>query len=193
MNLPGGIRLKLALALTAIVGGALLAAYAIVVPSLERRLVDAKLDQEQSDAETLAMTYSRNLDAISGIDLDNFVDSSAFVSNSRVVVFGAIGSPVRLIVRADSSAVGTDEITHDPVAAAAAQDGAIRRAKVTHAGRAYAEVAIPLYTTGDVMLLHDWPPATLDAVPRVVAELRARGLGFGSIDPASGRAVAPPS
>ena len=98
-------------------------------------------------------TYSRNLDAISGIDLDNFVDSSAFVSNSRVVVFGAIGSPVRLIVRADSSAVGTDEITHDPVAAAAAQDGAIRRAKVTHAGRAYAEVAIPLYTTGDVMLL----------------------------------------
>ena len=153
MNLPGGIRLKLALALTAIVGGALLAAYAIVVPSLERRLVDAKLDQEQSDAETLAMTYSRNLDAISGIDLDNFVDSSAFVSNSRVVVFGAIGSPVRLIVGADSSAVGTDEITHDPVAAAAAQDGAIRRARVTHAGRAYAEVAIPLYTTGDVMLL----------------------------------------
>ena len=58
MSIPGGIRVKLALALLAIVGGALLAAYVIVVPSLERRLVDAKLDQQQSDAETLAINYA---------------------------------------------------------------------------------------------------------------------------------------
>ena len=42
MSIPGGIRVKLALALLTIVGGALLTAYAIVVPSLERRLVAAK-------------------------------------------------------------------------------------------------------------------------------------------------------
>jgi two-component system, OmpR family, sensor kinase len=152
MRLPGGIRLKLALALLAIVGGSLLAAYAIVVPSLERRLVDAKLQQQRADAETLAATYAR-LDATTGLDLDNFVDSAAFVANSRVVVFSAIGSPFKLIVRADSSAVGTDEITLDPVAAAAVQDSTVRRAKVAHAGREYAEVAIPLHTSGDVMLL----------------------------------------
>ena len=36
MSIPGGIRVKLTLALLGIVGGALLAAYAIVVPSLCR-------------------------------------------------------------------------------------------------------------------------------------------------------------
>ena len=36
MTIPGGIRVKLSLALLVIVGSALLAAYAIIVPSLER-------------------------------------------------------------------------------------------------------------------------------------------------------------
>ncbi len=58
MTIPGGIRFKLSLALLGIVGGALLAAYAIVVPSLERNLVEAKLDQQQSDAERLAVNYA---------------------------------------------------------------------------------------------------------------------------------------
>ena len=58
MSIPGGIRVKLSLALLGIVGGALLAAYVIVIPSLEQRLVEAKLDQMQSDAETLAVNYA---------------------------------------------------------------------------------------------------------------------------------------
>ena len=58
MSIPGGIRVKLSLALLLIVGGALLAAYAIVVPSLEQRLVTAKLDQLQSDADALAVNYA---------------------------------------------------------------------------------------------------------------------------------------
>ncbi len=187
MSLPGGIRLKLVLALIAIVGGALLAAYAIVVPSLEQRLVNAKLEQQQSDAETLATSYSQNVGAVSGLDLDNFVDGAAFVSNSRVVVFGAIGTPLKLIVRADSSAVGSDEITNDSLAAAVAQDGVLRRAKVDHMGRTYAEVAIPLYTTGDVMLLSGSlgdQLATLHLVERrllyatAVALLIAFGVGL---------------
>ena len=45
MRLPGGIRIRIALVLMGIVAGALGAAYLIVVPSLERRLVDARLDQ----------------------------------------------------------------------------------------------------------------------------------------------------
>ena len=48
MSIPGGIRVKLSLALLGIVGGALLSAYVIVIPSLEQRLVEAKLDQMQS-------------------------------------------------------------------------------------------------------------------------------------------------
>ncbi|MDH5333339.1 MAG: hypothetical protein OEW65_05605, partial [Thermoleophilia bacterium] len=54
MSVPGGIRARLVLALVLIVGVAVLAAYVMVVPSLERRLVDAKLDLMQKDARTLA-------------------------------------------------------------------------------------------------------------------------------------------
>ena len=47
MRLPGGIRTTIAIALIAIVGGALGGAYLMVVPSLERRLVDDRLDELQ--------------------------------------------------------------------------------------------------------------------------------------------------
>ena len=45
MRIPGGIRVRIALALVGIVTAALGAAYLIVIPSLEQRLVDARLDQ----------------------------------------------------------------------------------------------------------------------------------------------------
>ena len=54
MRLPGGIIVRLALALLVIVGGALLAAYLIVAPSLENRLVDAKLSGLEKSAVPLA-------------------------------------------------------------------------------------------------------------------------------------------
>ncbi|MET7423418.1 polysaccharide deacetylase family protein [Dactylosporangium sp. NPDC005555] len=46
---------------------------------------------------------------------------------------------------------------------------------------------------GDVLLMHDGHRATVDAVPRIVEALAARGLRTGMISAASGRAVAPPS
>ena len=92
MSIPGGIRVKLALALLGIVGGALFAAYVIVVPSLERRLVEAKLDQQQSDAEALAVNYAA-FEAQNILRLADFVDSAGFVANSRVVVFSVAGPP----------------------------------------------------------------------------------------------------
>ena len=48
-----GIRLRLALALLLVVAGALGVVYLIVVPSLEDRLVDAKLSQLEEDANTV--------------------------------------------------------------------------------------------------------------------------------------------
>ena len=57
MRLPGGIRIRIALVLVGIVAGALGTAYLIVVPSLERRLVDARLDQ----FEKLAVPLARSL------------------------------------------------------------------------------------------------------------------------------------
>ncbi len=154
MNIPGGIRVKLALALLAIVGGALLTAYAIVVPSLERRLVAAKLDQQESDANALAVLYATQ-EAQDTLRLNDFVDGADFVSNSRVVVFAVDGSPKSQVIRslADSSAVGGSEIERDPTAIAAAREVRTVRARARHDGREYAEVAVPLLTAGNVMLL----------------------------------------
>ena len=153
MNIPGGIRVKLSLALLGIVGGALLAAFAIVVPSLERNLVEAKLDQQQSDAETLAVNYA-GLEAEPTFRLDNFVNAADFVSNSRVVVFSVVGRPNSrvLLSLADSSEVGGAAIERDSTALAAAEGTRTVRARVSHDGREYAEVAVPLYA-GNVMLL----------------------------------------
>ena len=103
MTIPGGIRVKLSLALLVIVGSALLAAYAIIVPSLERRLVEAKLDQQQSDAQILSIDFATRV-AQNNLSLGDFVDTADFVANSRVVVFGVGGTPGKrtLLSLADS-------------------------------------------------------------------------------------------
>ena len=44
---------------------------------------------------------------------------------------------------------------------------------------------------GDVVLMHDGYPATVEAVPRIVADLHERGLCAGMISPGTGRAVEP--
>ncbi len=144
MSIPGGIRVKLALALLGIVGGALLAAYAIVVPSLERNLVNAKLDQMQGDAEALAVNYALNQQR-----LDDFVGASAFVSNARVVVFEVTDPPRNDVLRslADSSPVGRFEIENDPVALEAAKGAGTVRARIVRDGREYAEVATTLLSS----------------------------------------------
>ena len=107
MSIPGGIRVKLSLALLVIVGSALFAAYAIIVPSLERRLVEAKLDQQEADAQILAIDFATRV-AQNNLSLGDFVDSAGFVANSRVVLFGVGGTPERrtLLSLADSATVG---------------------------------------------------------------------------------------
>jgi two-component system OmpR family sensor kinase len=154
MRIPGGIRVKLSLALLGIVGGALLAAYIIVIPSLEQRLVAAKLDQMQADAERLAITYA-TLEAQNRLDITDFVDSAGFISNSRVAVFSVGGVPGRraLVAIGDSSAGTGVDLAEDSTALGAAEGVRTVRARAKHAGREYAEVAVPLLTAGNVMLL----------------------------------------
>ena len=74
MSLPGGIRTTLAVALLLIVGGALAGAYVMVVPSLERRLVDERLDELQRDANSTAYSYVRQ-DFSNPLEIDDFVDA----------------------------------------------------------------------------------------------------------------------
>lgn len=51
--------------------------------------------------------------------------------------------------------------------------------------------AVGRLTDGQVVLMHDWPPSTLAAIPRIGEVLRAKGLRTGMICPDTGRAVAP--
>ena len=152
MRLPGGIRTTLAVALLLIVGGALGGAYLMVVPSLERRLVDDRLDELQRDGLDVAAAYATR-DFSLPLSLDGFVAQAAFLYNARTVVYQVFGpSPLSLLPRADSGASGRP-IADDPVALETARTTQISRGRVQRGGRPYGEVAVPLVTSGNVLLL----------------------------------------
>src|SRR5262245_16925246 len=151
MSLPGGIRTTLALALLLIVGGALGGAYLMVVPSLERRLVDERLDELQRDATSTAYSYARQ-DFSEPLSIDRFVDAWSIVANGRVVVFQVFGpSPLSLRSIADSAAA-PGRISEDGVAREAARTTRVERGRVTRQGRPFGEVAVPLLS-GNVLLV----------------------------------------
>jgi signal transduction histidine kinase len=147
MSIPGGIRAKLMLALLAIVGGALVGVYLMVVPPLERQLVDAKLDQLETNADRAAV-YLVSSDLAGDPDAARAL-SSAF--GARVVLYQVFGPPVSLGVAMDSADESPGGIARDPIALAAA-DGGRARGRVMRGGNEYAEVATQLFT-GEVLLL----------------------------------------
>lgn len=153
MSLPGGIRTKFAVALVVIIAAAQAAAYLLVVPSLERRLVEAKLDQLAADATTIAGGISTGDISSNPFRLDGVVRGLGNAFNARVVVFSVLGPPLVLQTLSDSVGASPTELTRDPVALAAARSGAAARARIPRAGGQYAEVAIPLFASGNVVLL----------------------------------------
>jgi len=140
VRIPGGIRVRIALALVAIVGLALAAAYLIVVPSLEQRLVDARLEQLEGQAVPLS----------DDLPSDRFlwpdaVDGFAVATNSRVVAFDVLSSsPPALAVSADSYRTGSRDVVRDPVALRALESGKVERGRVVESAGEVADVAIPL-------------------------------------------------
>ncbi|MBA2293733.1 MAG: HAMP domain-containing histidine kinase [Actinobacteria bacterium] len=149
MGFPGGIRTTLAVALLLIVGGALGGAYAMVVPSLEQRLVDARLRELSQDADAWASSYDQG--ASLGLDLDRNVELSALLYRARVVVFQVLGpNPYRLTPLADSTPASGGAV-NDPTALETARTGGAARGRVTRQGRSFGEVSWPLLD-GNVVL-----------------------------------------
>jgi signal transduction histidine kinase len=155
MSLPGGIRTTLVVALLVIVGGALGGAYLMVVPSLERRLVDERLDELQRDAVSTAISYARSDargDFGEPLAIDAFTDAASLLANARVAVFQVFGpEPLSLRTLADSAATA-GSITEDTVALDAARNSRITRGRVERRGRPFAEVAVPA-VSGNILLL----------------------------------------
>ncbi len=151
MRLPGGIRTTLAAALLVIVGGALGGAYLMVVPSLERRLVDARLEELARDAAAFANGYVL-IDQNPSLALDDRVEIASLVYRARVAVFQVLGPrPTTLATLADSAPAG-GTIARDTVALETAKSGSAARGRMRRQGRRFGEVAWPLLD-GNVVLL----------------------------------------
>ena len=140
MSLPGGIRTRMVIVLVGIVAGALGTAYMIVVPSLERRLVDARLEQ----LATIGAPLAKKLPEDTLVWQDR-VESYQVETNARVVAFGVLSrSQQGLAVVADSRTKSSRDVARDPVAFAALRSGHIEKDRITVAGADYAEVAVPV-------------------------------------------------
>ncbi|MBA2642449.1 MAG: HAMP domain-containing histidine kinase [Actinobacteria bacterium] len=140
MKLPGGIRVRIALALTGIVAAALGAAYVIVVPSLENRLVKARLDQLQELAVPLAARLPTNR-----FLWPDAVDTFALATDARVVALDVLTrTPPALTVAADSQSGSSGDVAENPIALRALESGKVERGRVQVASADLGDVAVPL-------------------------------------------------
>jgi signal transduction histidine kinase len=163
VRFPGGIRARIALALVGIVGGALATAYLIVVPSLERRLVDARLDQLEEQAASLA-------DELPGERFlwDDAVDDFSVATNARVLVFSVLSTspPTLSPPVADSNRRSSQELARNAVALRALQNGEVGRGRTTDSTGDNADVAVPV--TEEAVLLFRAPLEPSLATVRLV-------------------------
>jgi two-component system, OmpR family, sensor kinase len=152
VSVPGGIRVRLALGLVAIVAGALGTAYLIVVPSLEQRLVDARLDSLETRAVDLTGELTEDSET-----WDQTIADFAVRANARVVLFSVLDrNPLRLLVVAGASR----GIEDDPIALATARSRQVERGRVVDRSEDYAEVAVlRQFDEAEVVLLYRIPLA----------------------------------
>jgi signal transduction histidine kinase len=147
VRIPGGIRVRIALALVAIVAVALGAAYVIVVPSLEHRLVEARTEELQG----LSVPLSKNFPS-DHVLWQQKVEGFAVTTNARVIAFETLAkAPPALAVIADSQRDSSRDVANDPVALRALVSGKVETGRVVESSGEYAEVAIPL-ASGSVLL-----------------------------------------
>jgi len=147
VRIPGGIRVRIALALVAIVAVALGAAYLIVVPSLEHRLVDARITELQRVAVPLAAKLPAD-----HLTWPGKVEAFAVATNARVVAFEQLDkTPPALAVIADSRRDTSKDVANDSTALRALVTGTVATGRVVESSADYADVAIPL-KSGSVLL-----------------------------------------
>jgi two-component system OmpR family sensor kinase len=180
---------RLAAALALVVAIALLAAWFVIAPSLERNLSRAKVEQLEVRAEILPEDFPEfflEQPAVDPLALDDWVSENAFAANARVVVYTirAREPVVNLMVEADSGQeTSSGEIDRDVVASRAALYGRQTNGLMTREGNRYAEVAFPVRREGEVkaiVLLSASLEDTLASVHQVRRRLLiAGGLALG--------------
>src|SRR5262249_6919957 len=132
-----------------LVAAALGAVYLIVVPSLESRLIDAKLSQLRRDAPLAA----RSLPA-DRVLWPDFVEGTATRTNARVVVYDLLHeAPATLTGAQDSHRGPGPAVQGDPLAERAADRLRTENGTVSRDDDRFAEVAVPLGLHGPILLL----------------------------------------
>jgi signal transduction histidine kinase len=136
-----GIRLRLALGLLVVVGGALGVAYLIIVPTLESRLVGAKLDQLAKDARTVGSCLETE-----AFSWQECADRGATLLHARTVVYLVLpagAQPLLQIVGDSQLTTSSTDVARDPVAIRAAVSGRPQTGTVERKGERFGEAALP--------------------------------------------------
>jgi signal transduction histidine kinase len=170
-----GVGARLSAALLLVLAGAFAIVYVAVVPSLERRLIDNRLDQLQSAALNL------RLDVPQPFQWERWVDETSRSQNARVLLYQYLSvTPPDLLVQADSGFRST-AFNNDPIAERSGETFALERGTVERNGRRFAEVAVPVIETGPFLLLSSPLDDSLDAVDYVKQSILIAGLlAFGA-------------
>jgi signal transduction histidine kinase len=142
-----GVGARLALALLVVLAGAWALVYLIVVPSLESRLVDARVSALARAAPGIA----RELPA-DRFRWPDFIEAASASANARVVVYDRVGPPSALVVAGDSG-VSSSEVQHDAIALRAAERRVERAGTVTRRDERFAEAAAPVPGSSSVVLV----------------------------------------
>ena len=164
---------RLALALAVVVAGALLLADLIVVPSLERHLIDSKLSQLRHDTPAIAARLGNSTD----YELHAKIVKAAEQADARVIYFTPQDFRRKILtVFDDSSSVTSADVENDPMVVKAfdAYPKAVS-GTVTSGEKEYAEVGYPL-RNGAVVLVRASLRDTLQSIHQVRRRLVIAGL-----------------
>lgn len=152
MNPFRSVGARLSLALVAVVAGALALVYVIVVPSLQQRLIDSKLNQLRAVLPQISQTVPQERFAV----WSDFLETASTTADARVVYY-ALLAPVNghivLSPAQDSHNVRGRDVQNDPIAQRSADTFDIASGTVTRNGTKFAEVAVPVSPIGHVLLL----------------------------------------
>jgi signal transduction histidine kinase len=167
------LSIKAGLILFAVVAGALAIVYFAVVPQLEERLVNAKIDELERALPGAAREVEpgnvfQNVTAADLLAADLGVD---------VIIYGRLAQQA-LIPFADSREVNSTDVQDDPVALDTLTQPAVASGHVSRDGREYAEAALR-FRRGDqdaVLLLSDSLSDVLANVRLVRRSLVAAGI-----------------
>ena len=172
MNPLRSVGARLGLGLAVVVAAALVLVDLIVVPSLERNLIDAKLEQLKESAPSVG---SKLLNS-SSFTLDDNIKAAEASADARVIYYMALDyNPPRLSVYADSSPVTSADVEDDGLALRAFADDRPVSGTVTSGGKRYAEAAYPLLG-GPVVLLRAPLRDSLRSISLVRSRLVVAGL-----------------